>query len=180
MRFGVNQTSVEGTAESAGISKASFYRFFRSKDELYASVLMSEIPALSQRLIESSFGQTNDTREALLLLMQAMGHEITTNPLSRVLLWDQDQLKRLSRMTASEQLVDQASEVRTSLAQCIAVRQERGDIVEGDPNHLLCSIDLITAFVMNRGGLAAPIHDLACQVVVDGLTCPTKRNMKNP
>jgi len=92
--------TVEGLAREAGISKASLYRFFSSKEQLHQAVLKNETPASVKRLIEASFGKTSDTREALLLLMRAMQNEVMTDSLSRVLPWYQGQPRRLSSVSS--------------------------------------------------------------------------------
>ena len=68
-RYGLKKTTIEDLVKLVGIAKSSFYLFFESKEALYVELMMSELPAMVQRLVDVSFGVTDDTREALILLL---------------------------------------------------------------------------------------------------------------
>ena len=52
------------------------YLFFESKEALYLDLFLQEVPAMTSCMIAASFGNTDDTREALVRMMKAIVHEM--------------------------------------------------------------------------------------------------------
>ena len=82
LRYGLKKTTIDDLVKPAGIAKASFYLFFDSKEALYLEIFLQEIPEMMQRLMAASFGKTDDTREALILMMKSIADELQTNEFS--------------------------------------------------------------------------------------------------
>lgn len=177
-RYGLRKTTVADLVEPAGISKASFYLFFESKETLYVDVLMAEMPAMMERLLEGSFGKTSDARDALVLFMRGVVREMETNPLARILLQDPTELNRLAAALDVDRVLEEAQEMFVPIAEAIRAAQARGAIVAGDPQELVYALGMIKLFPLNRGRVPEPLYtrmlDQACQVIADGLTCPAR------
>ena len=86
LRYGLKKTTIDDLVKPVGIAKASFYLFFDSKEALYMDIFLAEIPVMMQRLMAGSFLKTDDTREALILMMKGIAHVMESNVLSRVIL----------------------------------------------------------------------------------------------
>ncbi|HDL85876.1 MAG TPA: TetR/AcrR family transcriptional regulator, partial [Candidatus Acetothermia bacterium] len=128
-RYGLKKTTIEDLVKLVGIAKSSFYLFFESKEALYVELMMSELPAMVQRLVDVSFGVTDDTREALILLLRAIVHEIETNEFARILLNDLDQLEQLSAAIDFEEVMQQWEVIFEPLFQAITTAQAQGKII---------------------------------------------------
>ncbi len=176
--YGLRKTTVADLVEPAGIAKASFYLFFESKEALYIAVLMAEMPAMMERLLDGSFRKARDARAALVLFMKGVVREIETNPLARVLPQDPGELDRLAAVLDVDGLLNQAVAMFAPLTEEIRGAQARGELVEGDPQELLYALGMIKLLPLNRNRLPEPIYErmlaAACRVIADGLTCPAR------
>ena len=177
-RYGLAKTTIEDLVKPAGIAKASFYLFFESKEALYIETVMAEIPAMIDRLLAASFRKTADTRDALVLLMKAMVHEIETNPITRVLLGDPSDLERLTATLDVKKILGQARTMFAPLLDEIRKAQAKGEMIDGDPQELLHTLGLIKMYPVNKRRVPEPIYntmlDRSARVIADGLTCPAK------
>ena len=179
LRYGPRKTTIDDLVRPAGIAKASFYLFFQSKEELYVELMLAEIPSMMERLLDASFHKTDNTHEALILLMKAIVHEIQTNELARILLDDPQEMMRLAAGMDFERILGQAGSMFQPLLQEIAQAQERGEIVAGDPLHISYALGLVKILVIQRDRVPQPLFDImldfAPQVIADGLTCPARK-----
>jgi len=179
LRYGVYKTTIEDLTKPAGIAKASFYLFFRSKEELFVEVFLEEIPAMIRRLLDASFRATDDTREALIRLMRAIVQEIETNEMSRMMLDDPAELEKLAAGLDYGSILAQSASIFAPLIQAIEDAQARGKIIAGDPLQLTYSLGLIKLLPVGRDRIPQPLYDdlldLMPQVIADGLTCPARR-----
>jgi AcrR family transcriptional regulator len=178
-RYGLKKTTIEDLTGPAGIAKASFYLFFDSKEALYAQIVFEEMPAMMDRIAAASYRKTEDTREALILLMQAVVHEIETNPFSKVIVDQPDELARLAQSVDFEGILEQAQVMFTPIAKWFVEKQKEGEIVSGDPQELIYALGLIKLLPVNRDRIPDSLYDrmyeLIPRVIADGLTCPARR-----
>ncbi|WP_052659571.1 TetR/AcrR family transcriptional regulator [Bacillus alveayuensis] len=59
---GLKKTAIEDLTKAVGIAQGTFYTFFRSKEELFFTILMQEEEAIRQRLLEGTYAQGKLTR----------------------------------------------------------------------------------------------------------------------
>ena len=184
LRYGLKKTTIDDLVKPVGIAKASFYLFFDSKEALYLDIFLAEIPVMMQRLMAGSFEKTDDTREALILMMKGIANEMETNELSRVILDDPSELRRFAENLNYEGILEQVGTSYAPIVQAIVSAQQRGEIIPGDPFQIAYSLGLIKMLVINRENippqLYASMMDFAPQVIADGLTCPAKSRASGP
>ena len=180
LRYGLKKTTIEDLTGPAGIAKASFYLFFDSKEQLFVEIFMEEMPAMMERLLDASFRATDDAREALIRLMQAIVREIETNEMSRMMLDDPTELEKLAAGLDYPAILEQSATMFAPLLEAFAEAQARGEIVAGDPLELTYSLGLIKLLPVNKDRIPSEMYDqlfdLAPQIIADGLTCPARRN----
>lgn len=183
LRYGLKKTTIEDVVGPAGIAKSSFYLFFESKEALFVDVIMAEMPAMMDRLMSASFGKTDDTRDALILLMKAIVHEIETNEMARILLDDPMELERLAEGLDFEGIMNRFAGMFTPLYDEIRKAQQRGDMIQGDPAQISYALGLIKLLPVNRDRVPKDLYegmlDFAPQVIADGLTCPARVKKEN-
>ena len=179
LRYGLKKTTIEDVVQPAGIAKSSFYLFFESKEALYAQIMLDELPAMMRRLAEASYEKTDNAREALVLLMKAIVHEIETNPFSKAIIDQPDELGRLADSLDFEKILEQAQSLFAPIADWFVAKQNDGEIVAGDPQELIYALGLIKLLPINRDRIPDALYDrmyeLIPQVIADGLTCPAQR-----
>jgi len=179
LRFGLKKTTIEDLVRPAGIAKASFYLFFESKEALFVEVYMREMPAMMDRLLDGSFRAAGDAREAFIRLMQGIVREIETDEMSRILLDDPAELQRLAGGVDYERILERSAAFFAPLIEEIAAAQARGEVIEGDPFQIVCTLGLVKLLPLNRDRVPPALYramlDLAPRVIADGLTCPARR-----
>jgi len=179
LRYGLKKTTIEDVVGPAGIAKSSFYLFFESKEALYAQIMLDELPAMMRRLADASYEKTDNAREALVLLMKAIVHEIETNPFSKAIIDQPDELGRLADSLDFEKILEQAQSLFAPIADWFVAKQNDGEIVAGDPQELIYALGLIKLLPINRDRIPDALYDrmyeLIPQVIADGLTCPAQR-----
>jgi len=177
-RYGLRKTTIDDLVKLAGIAKSSFYLFFASKEMLYMEVLFTELPAMVQRLIDASFGTTDDAREVLVRLLHGIVHEIETNEFARILLDDPGQLMQAMHTLDTGDILKRSMELYEPLIREIVEAQARGEIVPGDPQEILYSLGMIKLLPLGRDsipeGLYRSLLEFLPQVIADGLTCPVR------
>ena len=174
LRYGLKKTTIDDLVKPAGIAKASFYLFFDSKEALYLDIFLQEIPEMMQRMMAASFDSTDDTREALILMMKAIAHEMGNNELSRVILDDPSELQRFADSLDFKGIMQQVAGAYAPVIQAIVAAQARGEIIPGDPFQITYSLGLIKMLVINRDNIPTELYDsmmdFAPQIIAAGLT----------
>jgi len=183
LRYGLKKTTIEDVVQPAGIAKSSFYLFFDSKEALFVEVIMAEMPAMLKRLIDASFGATDDTREALILLLKEIVHEIETNEMTRILLNDPMELERLASGLDFDGIMARSAAMFAPLYEEFRKAQERGEMIEADIAQISYALGLIKLLSVNRDRVPRDLYEgmleFAPQVIADGLTCPARVKKEN-
>lgn len=181
-RYGLKKTTIEDLVKMTGIAKSSFYLFFQGKEALYIELMMSEMPAMTKRLVDISFGATNNVREALVLLLRAIVHEIETNEFARIIFDDPSQIQQFSAAINFGGIMKRSEEIFEPLLQAITEAQARGEIINADPQQIIYSLGLIKLIPLSKDRLPRALYDsmleFAPQVIADGLTCPAEKGGK--
>ncbi len=177
LRYGLKKTTIDDLVKPAGIAKASFYLFFKHKEALFVEIMMEEMPAMMRRLLEGSFGTTDDTRQALVLLIKGIAREIQANEFSRIMLDDPSELQRLAASLDVDDILQRSLGFFLPLAERVIEAQAQGDIIPGDPQQILYSLGLIKLVALNRDKMPDELYEsmmeFVPEVLANGLTyCP--------
>ena len=138
---------------------------------------------MMKRLVDGSFGATNDTHEALVLLLKGIAHEVQTNEFARVMLDDPSGLERLAAAMDFQDILQRASAFYAPLVERVVEAQARGEIIEGDPREILYSLGLIKVLVLNRDKMPLELYEsmmmFVPEVLANGLTCSTRQTARS-
>jgi AcrR family transcriptional regulator len=182
LRFGMAKTTLDDLVKPAGIAKASFYLFFKSKEALFLELVVAEIPAMMNRLLDGSFGATNNTREALVLLTRGIAHEIQTNEFARIMLDNPSELEQFAAATDLDGLLERVGSFYAPMVVKVQEAQERGDIIPGNPSQILYSLGTIKMLALNKNKMPLELYnsmmEFVPEVLANGLTCTAQ--MKSP
>jgi len=141
------------------------------------------MPTMLKRLIDASFGATDDTREALILLLKEIVHEIETNEMARILLDDPMELERLAAGIDFKAILQSSAAMFAPLYEEIRRAQERGEMIEADVAQISYALGLIKLLPVNRDRIPRDLYDamleFAPQVIADGLTCQARVKKEN-
>lgn len=178
-RYGLKKTTVEEVARAAGIAKGTFYLFFPSKEALYGQVLLEEVPRLVARLVERSFGATDDIREALVRFQEEVVTLIESDEIVRVLAADSRQLAQLLEGHLDlQEFQARAMDALAPLLSRLRKAQQEGQIIEGDFAEIFAVLGIIKLLAYYRKHIAPDLYPRLVtrlsQVIADGLTCPAR------
>jgi len=183
LRYGLKKTTIDDLVKPAGVAKASFYLFFDSKEALYIDLFMAEMPAMMNRLLEGSFGVTDNTRDALVLLIKGIAHEVQTNEFARIMLDDPSQIERLASSMDFNDILQRAAASYAPIVAKVVEAQARGEIVPGDPQQILYSLGLIKLLAFNRDRMPTDLYDsmmgFVPEVLANGLTYPSSNQKES-
>lgn len=158
---GFGGTTVTDIEELAGLSpgSGSFYRHFRSKEEVFREVFERELARAQQRRAEFERGPVTDPREALTRrLVQQLEYLTQVRPLMNLLAREHGRFPDLTRRIRSV-LVDQGiAEEAEHLARDLPAGPEHDD----DPHALLAVVvSALTGYELSRGFFGRPPADIA-------------------
>ncbi len=177
-RYGLKKTTIDDLVKPVGIAKSSYYLFFESKESLYIELMMAEMPAMMERLIDVSFAATDDTRKALVLLIKQIVTEIETNKFARIMFDDPSELEQLAASIDFDDILQRSVAVYSPLVEKIVEVQECGEIIPGDPQQIIYSLGLIKLLAFNRDKMPTELYEsmieFVPEVIADGLTCPAQ------
>lgn len=109
-QHGYSGTSVEAILEAAGVSRRTFYRFFRSKEDVFEQLFDRSV-ALLIRTVREAFGSGNSVERVERALDGYLGVHVNAGDLARVLLLEQFRpgsilsQRREQAMTAFRELI---------------------------------------------------------------------------
>ncbi|NVI86117.1 TetR/AcrR family transcriptional regulator [Actinomadura sp. BRA 177] len=157
---GFGGTTVTDIEELAGLSpgSGSFYRHFRSKEEVFREVFERELARAQQRREEFERGPVADPREALTRrLVQQLEYLTQVRPLMNLLAREHGRFPDLTRRIRSL-LVDQGiAEEAEHLA-----RDLPSGAGHDDPHALLAVVvSALTGYELSRGFFGRPPADIA-------------------
>lgn len=87
-KHGYSGTSVEAILEASGVSRRTFYRFFRSKDDVFERLFDRSV-AILLRTVREAFGAGNAVERVERALDGYLGVHVNAGDLARVLLLEQ-------------------------------------------------------------------------------------------
>jgi AcrR family transcriptional regulator len=149
-RFGPAKTTVEDVAQAAGVSRATLYRHFKSRDELLAAVIVREAGRLAAEA-EVYIRRFDDVGSWIVEGMLLCLREIPRRPLL-AMLFDPEEVGMASRMVlTSERLLAIGSDF---LRPMFEPARERGLLREG------VQIDVLMEWVLRilMSYLTVPSH----------------------
>ena len=174
LRFGMNKTTLDDLVKPAGIAKASFYLFFKSKEALFLELMIAEMPAMMARLLEGSFGTTDNTRDALALLIKGIAYEIKNNEFARIMMDNPSELQKLSASMDFQNLLERVGSFYAPLVGKVMEAQGRGEIIPGDPQQILYSLGMIKMLALNEHMMPPELYSsmmaFVPEVLANGLT----------
>ena len=132
-QYGLKKTSLEDLTQPLGIAKSTFYLFFESKEALYFELLLQMRREVEERIQSASFASTDDPREGLRRFMRAVVDELETNPLTRRLVTQPEELELLARNAPPELLAMNTQDSTSYILPAILAGQAQGSIITGQP-----------------------------------------------
>jgi AcrR family transcriptional regulator len=187
-RYGLKKTTIEDLVKPAKISKAAFYRFFPSKEALFAELLLERFPAMQRRVVERSLRATDNVREAIVKFQEELVREMEADDLIRPIILNPAELEQIIHGVPDALRGTATLNLGAPVLEWIRDAQARGDIVAGDPEVVVWMLGLVKFLPTHQDDIDPVLYPkllkMAMNVVADGLTRPrdaasgSKRSVK--
>jgi AcrR family transcriptional regulator len=173
-RYGLKKTTIEDLVKPVKISKAAFYRFFDSKEALYAELLLERFPAMQRRIVERSLRATDDVHEAIERFQLELVKEMEADELIQPIIVNPAELEQMIHGVPDGLRGIAALDLGAPVLEWIRDAQARGDIIEGDPEVVLGVLGLVKFLPTHQDDIDPVLYpkllSMMTHVVADGLT----------
>ncbi len=166
-QYGLKKTSLEDLTRPLGIAKSTFYVFFESKEALYFELLLQMRHEVEERVRAASFASTDDPREGLRRFMRAVVDELETNPLTRRLVTQPEELELLARNASPEQLAMNTQDSTAYILPAILAGQAQGSIVDGEPNVIAGVIRSVALLTLHQDIIGEDIYPQVVSLMIE-------------
>ncbi len=166
-QYGLKKTSLEDLTRPLGIAKSTFYLFFESKEALYFELLIQMRHEVEERIRAASFASTDDPREGLRRFMRAVVDELETNPLTRRLVTQPEELELLARNAPPELLATNTQDSTAYILPAIRAGQARGSIIAGQPVVIAGVIRSVALLTLHKDIIGEDIYPQVVSLMID-------------
>lgn len=104
-RYGIKRTNVEDLTKAAGISKGTFYLFFRSKELFFMDVLEQSHDEIKRHLMNVLASEQGNSRDRFVSAVMKLFEEMKRNPWLVSLMSGNGEYEYLMRKLPQERLV---------------------------------------------------------------------------
>jgi AcrR family transcriptional regulator len=166
-QYGLKKTSLEDLTRPLGIAKSTFYVFFESKEALYFELLLHTRHEVEERVRAASFDSTDDPREGLRRFMRAVVDELETNPLTRRLVTQPEELEMLARNASPDQLAMSTQDSTAYILPAILAGQAQGSLVDGEPNVIAGVIRSVALLTLHKDIIGEDIYPQVVSMMIE-------------
>lgn len=172
-RYGPKKTTIADLTDPVGIANSTFYRFFDSKEALYAEILESLEAELAEAVIEESLESTDDPREAIRRFLEAITDRIEDDPLLERVVVDDAYDDLAALQTPEERRAEREGEL-AYLVPYVERWQEAGLVRDADPRAFANVLRAAVYVTLHRDEIGEDLYeetlDLYFDALADGLT----------
>ncbi|HKJ57923.1 MAG TPA: TetR/AcrR family transcriptional regulator [Halobacteriales archaeon] len=172
-RYGPKKTTIADLTDPVGIANSTFYRFFDSKEALYAEILQSLDEELAETVLSESLEATDDPREAIRRFLTAITERIEGDPLLRRVIVD-DAYDDLAALQSPEERDAEREEELAYLVPYVERWQEAGLVRDADPRVFANVLRAAVYVTLHREEIGEELYDetidLYFDALADGLT----------
>lgn len=176
---GLKKTSLEQLTQAAGIAKSTFYSFFDSKEALYLELLELESIAMEER-VWTAVRQAADTKNAIIAYLRQMGHELTSNPLTKRLIAHPEEMELVRRRVTSEFIGRKLQRNVAPLMTYVSEQQQAGRMTDMRPEVIVGVLRAAMLIEVHRQDFEeayfSQIQDIMYRAVAESLT---EKNLKS-
>ena len=173
IRYGIRKARVEEIAEAIGISKGSFYNFFKSKEELFIAIREIEEDEMKSRFITEIFPDGKADRNSIRAFLAGVLELMGGSPFLSIMLRP-GELEYMLRKVPADWLEQHRKEDGQFLLDLVMSWQEQG-VVRQDltPTQIVGIITAMVAIPMQKDLLGLPDYNdtlnLLAGMIADGL-----------
>ncbi|HZD60765.1 MAG TPA: TetR/AcrR family transcriptional regulator [Anaerolineae bacterium] len=164
--FGLKKTSVDDLTQAVGISKGSFYAFFRSKEDLYLEIIEAEESRFREQVIARTISNQPITKHTIKNFILEGLRVMETNPLFRRM-YEKNEFDQVLRAVSPERLAKHIQSDEDWLSKLIETWQEQGLVVDADPKAIAGVIKLIVVSSFLKDSIGGKSYPEAINLLAD-------------
>ncbi len=131
-QFGLRKTSINEITKKVGIAPGTFYKFYRSKEELYFEILEKEEEKIRDQWLNVDLNKGTHPKKALKNLLHSMVNQFESNPLIYQLYFENN-VESILRKLPREKLVKHFDNDSSALNALIEKWEMQGIFFEENP-----------------------------------------------
>lgn len=179
-KFGLKKTNIAQLTDAAGISPATFYKFFESKEELYFVIYEEEATKVQSLMLEQitnpdSKSLTHNLQDSLTMVLNLykenpfMEHFFLGSGLNQILL-----------TIDKSDIHSHVSDIYKNFAPTFENLQKEGKLIDVEPKILITIMQFIFLLNEHRNNYDSEIFDQAMNILVkwiaEGFTSAIKKS----
>jgi len=172
-RYGLKKTTIADLTDPVGIANSTFYRFFDSKEALYAEIVASMEEELADSIVRESLESTDDPGEAIRRLLSGVVEMMESDPLLRRVVTE-DAYDDLAAIQTDEERAAEREEELGYLVPYVERWQEAGLVRDADPRVFANVLRTAIYVTLHREEIGEALYDetldLYFDALADGLT----------
>ncbi|WP_221563243.1 TetR/AcrR family transcriptional regulator [Alkalihalobacillus sp. TS-13] len=170
---GLKKTSIEEMTKKVGIAKSTFYVFFESKEAMYLELLELEAVGMEER-IWKEVDKTTNAFDGIKEYMHQMVVGLDINVLTKRLITNSVEFEMVKRKVTPEFVERKIQRNITPLLTYISDQQERGGMIQSDPNVIVGVIRAALLIAVHKQDIGEEIfpqvEEMMFQAVASSLT----------
>lgn len=171
---GVRKTTLDELTGPAGISKASFYSFYSSKESLYLDLLLEQADGIARRITQVA-REPDSVQAGIAALLREIVTVLESTPLYRRFLTHPADIHAVRDKIGPEELERAQRALSDPLLAFIEEAQRAGELVPAEPNAVLGVLRSILLITVHQHEFDPDLYprmlDLAIDTTAAGLTC---------
>jgi AcrR family transcriptional regulator len=167
-RHGLTQTPLVSLTDAAGISKSSFYAFFRSKEALYLELIAEDAPEIEARVLAPLRDTRRPFSDAIADALRALLSAYRTRPLLRRLLEHPAELAAVAARVTPEEAASKRralAPLRSLLDEAVRLGRLAPDV---DADTALAALQAVLLLELQRDRIGAR-HEAVVELIVASL-----------
>ena len=148
--YGIKKTTVDDVVVEAGISKGTFYKFFKSKEDFFQKIFELEVRVGRQKMASLLSEHSQDPRECLKSFINNYIGSIEKNTLFQKTVLQNGNMPGLKSMVTEEIIQKRREEWIGLLSAHVKKWQEKGVMIKGEPELIAGTIRSVVYLLFHK------------------------------
>jgi AcrR family transcriptional regulator len=169
-KYGLQKTNIAQLTRKAGISPATFYKFFDSKEELYFYIFEEEMHNTQSMLLEKVMTHDEASGSSAIQNMLMTGIELSKKDPFLEQLFSGHNLSQMLQTRSKDEIEAHILNDYKQFAPVIEHLQKSGKVISVDPKVLTIIIQLFFLLQEHRSKFDSEIFDQAMQLLANWIS----------
>lgn len=163
--YGVKKTSVEDLTRAAGISKGSFYVFYKTKEELFFEVLEELEKEIKGRLMQDIFKPGLPPKESFKTVLKRLILSIDQNPAFKI--FNSEELEYMMRKLPPELVQQHVNKDDDTVTELYKSFNKAGVFIDQDPKVVSGILRALALTVFHKKDIGDDVYPEVISVYID-------------